>query len=596
MITLTHSLAGAPVTVRVPERPEDLSEFYNWIKQHTAGVGLDTEATGLDIYAPGFDIRTVQFGSGNEAFVLPVEQVGREAAIDALGMVEKLALHNASYDLQVLERTMGVPMEQLWPKVIDTRILAHLVNPLGRDEGGPGHSLEDTVRFYIDADVADGVKNSMRELAKEHKVLKSQIFKEVYLFDPKYLLYAGMDAVLAVRLYGKLRGMVPGPSQKLVATEHKLAEVCSYLDRKGFLLDVDYATDLSGRLLLQEEQHIEAAVAAGCQNVFSPDQVAEVFLRSGVKIPERTPTGKPKVDKVFLERRAAAGDSFAEAVIGAKHCRKWRTTWVDRFLKEADQNGRCHAFINPLRARTARMSITGIPAQTLPTGDSVIRRCFVADEGQSIVSCDYQSQELRVLAALSRDRTMVRAIRENADLHQFTADSASVDRKIGKMANFLTVYGGGAGKLATAADIDLPLARDVLAAFKKTYQGITRYAKALQQEAQYNGQIITPSGRVLPVDRERPYAALNYMVQSTSRDVTARAMIRLHEAGFTPYLRLPIHDEILASVPAKAAQWGAERIAEIMEEKMGPVMITADSNVYGYSWGDGYVAEGAASE
>jgi DNA polymerase-1 len=234
------------------------------------------------------------------------------------------------------------------------------------------------------------------------------------------------------------------------------------------------------------------------------------------------------------------------------------------------------------------MSITGIPAQTLPAGDSTIRKCFIADPGQLICSVDYNAQELRVLAALSKDRTMISAFRKDADLHQITADAADVDRRVGKMANFTTVYGGGAATLAKQAKVDLSVAKDTLAAFRRTYPGVARLSKEIMHEAQMNGYVVTPTGRRLPVDKDRPYSALNYVIQSTSRDITARALIRLHEAGFTPYLRLPIHDEILASVPADAAQWGADKIGAIMEEKMGPVMITTGPEVYGRSWGDGY--------
>jgi DNA polymerase-1 len=96
-------------------------------------------------------------------------------------------------------------------------------------------------------------------------------------------------------------------------------------------------------------------------------------------------------------------------------------------------------------------------------------------------------------------------------------------------------------------------------------------------------------GRRLPVDPTRAYSALNYLIQSTSRDVTGKALLRLHESGFTPYLRLPIHDEILASVPEAKAQWGAERIAELMAEQMGPVLIDTDPEVGGRSWGSLYM-------
>lgn len=237
------------------------------------------------------------------------------------------------------------------------------------------------------------------------------------------------------------------------------------------------------------------------------------------------------------------------------------------------------------------MSITGIPAQTLPASDSLVRRCFVAEPGHLICSVDYQAQELRVLAALSGDRTMIQAFEADADLHQITADASQVSRKIGKMANFLTVYGGGPKTLAEQAAIDFPTAKRVLAGFAKTYPGVARYSQKLAAEAARSGYIITPVGRRLPVDSSRNYSALNYMIQSSSRDVTCRALIRLHEAGFTPYLRLPIHDEIVASVPADKAQWGAREIGRLMAEEMGPVLIGTDPEVGGRSWGSLYGAD-----
>ena len=113
----------------------------------------------------------------------------------------------------------------------------------------------------------------------------------------------------------------------------------------------------------------------------------------------------------------------------------------------------------------------------------------------------------------------------------------------------------------------------------------------LQREATQSGYIITPMGRRLPVDDDRAYSALNYLIQSTSRDVTGKALVRLHEAGFTQYLRLPIHDEVLCSLPETKAQWGAERIAELMTEVMGPVTVLAEPEIGKRSWGSKYGAE-----
>lgn len=588
-----REVAGTPVEIRVVEHEDDLEGFRDFIRRNLRGLGVDSETTGLDIYSDTFRLRLVQFGTDREAWVIPTELGPRfeDDARKALEALDKLVLHNASYDLQVFDRKLGVPMESLWPKVTDTRILAHLVDPRGQEEGGIGQGLEQLTKHYIDTEVAEKVKTLMKDLAKEYKTTKAKIWEKVELDHPDYLLYSGMDPILACRLEHALRPKVPAPSAHLIPYEHQIAEVCSIMERTGFLLDVEYSQELSDKLTEEQSKYEAVAEKHGCENVNSTEQVADVLESRGVKIKGRTPTGKRKVDKKLLTELVEQEDEFAEAVVEAKRARKWRTTWVDGFLKQRDSQDRCHAAINPLRARTARMSITGIPAQTLPSGDWMVRRCFLADEGHLMSSVDYQAQELRVLAALSGDKVMQKAFAENADLHQITADSAAVPRKVGKMANFLVVYGGGPGTLAESASVPFPVARRVLQSFDRTYPAVKQLSQYLQGLASRQGYIETPLGRRLPVDAARGYSALNYMIQSTSRDVTCRGLLQLHENGFTPYLRLPIHDEVLASIPTEHAEWGAQQIGKHMALDFKGVHIGTDPEVGGRSWGSLYGAE-----
>lgn len=583
-----HLVDNQPVLINAVETPDDLQGFRDFVATNNGWLACDTETTGLNIYSSEFRCRTVQFGNENEAWVVPVERFGWQDVTDALLNVQHLVFHNASYDVQVLDKCLNVEIERLWPKVRDTRILAHLVDPRGKDEGGIGHSLEDLTRQHIDADVADGVKTLMADLAKAEKTTKSEIWSVVDFDNPQYQLYAGMDTILAARLARKLRPLVPKQSARLIRYEHDLAYLCAYMERTGFLLDQSYTKELSERLIDAQLAYEWQAKQMGCENVNSTDQVADVLESRGVKIRERTPSGKRKVDKTLLESLIADGDDFAFAVFEAKKARKWRSTWVDGFLSQMDSGGRCHPSINPLRARTARMSITGIPAQTLPAGDWMIRRCFLADEGHVMASIDYQAQELRVLAALSGDQTMKKAFRDDADLHQITADASGVSRKVGKLVNFAYVYGSGPRNIAAQAGVDVDTARRVIAGFESAYPRVKKLSSELQRQARNEGQITTPFGRVLPVDEERPYAALNYMVQSTSRDVTAGGLLRLHKAGFAPYLRLPIHDEVLASLPEDKARWGASRIGELMACDFKGVRIGTDPEVGGRSWGSLY--------
>lgn len=609
MKTLHHLVAGEPVTINVVETAEDLYGFIEFINRNLAWLAVDSETTGLDIYSDGFRCRVVQFGNTTESWVIPVERgdVFRYAVQDGL-RVNRLIFQNASYDLQVFDRCFGIKMESLWPKVIDTKILAHLVDPRGKDEGGTGHSLEDLTRYYLDAEVADSVKGSMKLMAASEDTPMKDVWANVSFDNPTYQLYAGMDTILAARLAQKLKPMVPTESLKLIRYEHSLAEVCSIMERTGFLLDQEYTENLSDKLKVEELRYVNQAKAFGCDNVNSTAQVAAVLVARGVTIPETTPTGNPKVDKKLLDSLVAQGDPFGIAVHEAKKARKWRNTWVDGFLAQMDSSGRCHPSINPLRARTARMSITGIPAQTLPAGDSTIRRCFVSDPGELIASVDYQTQELRVLAVLSNDPTMKAAFRNGDDLHQITADASGVSRKVGKMVNFAYVYGSGPANLAYqmggdtnpgcgtrmgrqmhyCGGCDVDVMRRVIQGFEQSYPRVKEYATRLQRIARQQGYITTPMGRRLPVDPTRAYSALNYMVQSASRDVTASGLLRLHKAGFTPYLRLPIHDEVLVSLPADKAEWGAKRIGELMSTTFEGVRIGTDPEVGKRSWGSLY--------
>lgn len=593
MIELRHEVDGDLVTVNVVETPEDLDGFHDFILAHNC-LAVDTETTGLDIYSDTFECRLIQFGTQDEAWILPVELSEKlvDEARKAMEITHRLVFQNASYDLQVLDRCFGMRMEDMWPKVLDTQIIAKLVDPRPYEAGGFGHSLEHLVARFVSPDEAANVKGLMTKLAKEHKTTKANIWTVIDLFHPEYLLYAGMDTVFTARVCSSLVKLLPDVSRPLVSYEHKVAEICSYIDRKGFLLDVEYAEKLSAQWLSDQELWEAYALAEyGVEKVNSTEDVAEALEEMGVVIPGRTETGKRQVDKALLGQLIEDGNELASIVEEAKKLGKWNKTWVRKFLDARDSENRCHTFINPLQARTSRMSITGIPAQTLPASDSLVRRCFVAEPGHSICSVDYQAQELRVLAALSGDRTMIEAFETNDDLHQITADASSVTRKVGKMANFLTVYGGGPKTLAEQANIDFPTARRVLDGFAKTYPGVARYAKKLAGQAGRQGYIVTSTGRRLPVDSSRSYSALNYMIQSSSRDVTCRALVRLHEAGFTPYLRLPIHDEIVASIPSGKASWGAAEIGRLMAEEMGPVLIGTDSEVGKRSWGSLYGAD-----
>ena len=597
MFEITQAVAGRTATIKVVETRDELGLVWEWLDNCAGSTfAVDTETTGLEIFSSEFKVRTVQIGVRLESWVIPVEETGfGKEDVERLLLGKDLTLHNASYDLLAIRRFFGVSLD--WERVTDTQILASLVDPRATREGGRGKTLEDLTRALIDPEVADSVKSSMATMSKETGLKKSELFASIDTFNETYLRYAGMDVVLTWALHRLLSSEIDEQAERipefkkgLVRYEHRIARVCAEMEWNGFRVDTAYAEALSASL--KEEQDLWEWLAEdeyGVDSVNSTDQVASAILDNGYRLNEFTASGKYKVDKKVLGSLSEQGFTLADYVTAAKAAKKRRVSWVEKFINGRDSDDKVHANINTLAARTARMSITGIPAQTLPSGDWEIRRCFIPGDGNVVVACDYQAQELRVLAALSGDENMQRAFAEDADLHQITADASGVERRVGKTVNFAYVYGSGAGNIAETCGISIPKAKEVIQGFERTYPGVKKLSQKLQKEAKSRGYIVTPTGRVLPVDPERPYAALNYMIQSTSRDITASALLRLDEEGFTPYLRLPIHDEVVAEVPERYAEQGALRIAEIMSCEFRGVNIGSDHEIYGKSWGGGYV-------
>lgn len=594
MKSIHYRIKASPVHIRVVETEGDLDQFRDWIRRHRI-VGFDTETTGLNWWDwdRGFRIRLAQFGDGSETWVIPVEKgnVYAHAVREALHSLEWLVAHNGTFDLHAVEACLGIPMEELAPKTWDTSLLAHLVDPRAVKEKGPGLKLEELVKHYIDPKAAEEVKGSMTAIAKRYKTTKEKIWSLVSLEDDEYNLYAGMDPAWAYRLFQILYKLVPLRSKErgLIGWEHRLAHVTAKLERTGYLLDVEYAEMRCAELSAEEERWSAVAKTFGVENPNSAQQLAACFTELGVKLTKRTkpsknhPNGQLAMDDDVL---SSLKHPLADAVIKSRKAGKWRKTWFERALNGRDSQNRVHASINSLQARTSRMSISGsIPAQTFPSGDGYVRHMFLAEEGHVSCSIDFGNMELRYLAAFSRDDTMLDAFFYGKDLHQITADAAGVPRKVGKMANFLTVYGGGWAALMEQANVDEETARAVLDAFNATYPGVGVFGRKLAAEARKTGYVWTATGRRLPVDYGKWFRALNYFIQGGSRDVTARALLKLDEAGFTPYMRLPIHDEIVFSFPEKEAKEMSREAARLMEFPVQGLLIPADAEIGGRSWG-----------
>ena len=621
MHVYTHSLGGSDVTIRFPESRRDVFGFQDFLAQGDKVLGLDTETTSLDVYSRPFRTRLVQIGNAEEAWVLRADLFAKEI-VRALRQERFWTVHNAAFDLQVLDRSLGVKIEDLGSRVFDTRIFAHLLDPRQRHEGGAGLSLKELSEIYVDPTAPDTQKGLHEVFRKEYRATKVTGWALIDVDHPLYVRYAGLDPILARRLFDEISPLVRDLGlDHLSQFEHHLQVLLAMMQRKGMRLDVPYTERLVVDLTEEAEAEAKRAARYGVANVNSTQQVAAALVAMGEDLTETTDSGALKVAKEVLLpladldrdwNRIEARDPnpLADAVLRSKRAGKWRESYAQAFLDLRDADDRVHPFIGGLQARTARMSVSRPAFQQLPSGDWKIRRAIIADPGYTIGGIDYQAVEMRVLAALADVRVMKEAIARGEDLHAFTAALvegytledfvALLDAKdpwakrrrgLFKTVGFGKVYGGGAVTLARQSGADVQGVRDAIAAYDRTYPEIKRYGKRLQGRAEFGKkEVVTPSGRHLPLDRDRLYAATNYVVQSTARDLLAQAIVDVFDAGLGDYLLLPVHDELITQAPTAEAEEVNREIGRLMESDFMGVRIESDVEVYGPSWGHGYGA------
>ncbi|QMU72122.1 DNA polymerase [Streptacidiphilus sp. P02-A3a] len=614
MLTYRHTIAGDLVTVHVPQDRDDLDLFAAWLTEadRRGPIALDTETTGLDIYSPGYRLRLVQFGDADTAWVIPWEWGGMfaEAVRAALRRIRRLLIHNAMFDWLVLDRHARVPLEWLAPRTTDTKILAALIDPRQPQEGGIGTGLKPLSAYWVDR-LAPDTQAGLTAVFRSLGLTKETGWAGIPLTEPTYLLYAGLDVILTARIEPIERRELSrlGVRRELSDYEHELARICAVMQRRGIVLDVEHTRRLDDALAAEAEEFAAEAARYGVDNVNSTAQVADALAGMGESLTETTASGAVKVDKAVLLGMADMSlqweplgvrtpNPLATAVLRAKRASKWRTTYASTFLDTVDAAGRIHPMINTLQARTGRMSITRPALQTLPSSDQMIRRCLLADEDEVMISADFAAVEMRVLAALADVKRMQEAILGGRDLHDFTAamvfgpNFTKAQRKLAKGIGFGKVYGGGADTIQRQTGAPMAEVREALAAYDRVYPEIKRASARWQREARATGMVhLSATGRRLPLDRDRTYAVTNYACQSTARDVLGQAMINMDEAGLTEYLRLPIHDEVLASVPADRAEEIAREIERCMRFPLYGVPIDAEAEIGGRSWGSLYGAD-----
>ena len=380
--------------------------------------------------------------------------------------------------------------------------------------------------------------------------------------------------------------------------ELPLARVLGDMEREGFLVDADALRALGEEFrahiaLLTDE--IEALMGARI-NLNSPKQLGEMlFDKMGLPAPKKTQRGYSTSAEV-LENLAAEHEVCAKILEYRKY-QKLESTYIDSLLNLQDAAGRIHSRFDQVATATGRISSAEPNLQNIPVRTELgrqIRRAFIARPGCVLVDADYSQIELRVLAHMSGDETMIEAFREGQDIHARTAAEVygvpleqvtHEMRSASKAVNFGIVYGISDFTLARNISISRKEAKEFIERYFERYPGVKRYMDAAVAEGREKGYVTTLMGRrrYLPELASANFnlrsfgerCAMNSPIQGTAADIIKLAMIRVADAlrkgGYKARLILQVHDELIVEAPENEQ----ERVRALLKDCMEGVAALA---------------------
>jgi DNA polymerase-1 len=537
-------------------------------------ISFDTETDSLDYMQA--QIVGVSFA------VTPGEAAYVPLAHDYPGAPEQLALDHVLAALKPLLEDATRPKLGHHLK-FDSHILANYGIAL------TGQRYDSMLESYVLNSVT--TRHDMDSTVEKYLGLKTIHFEDVCGRGAKQITfnqvdvdrateYAAEDADVTLQLHQALWPQLtalPRLKELYESIEQPLVMVLYRMERAGVLVDRELlkiqSSELARRMLeLQAAAHAEAG---GVFNVDSPKQLQEIlFGKLGIPVIRKTPTGQPSTAEDVLEELAATYP-LPKLILEYRGIAKLKSTYTDSLPGEIDAStGRIHTSYHQAVAATGRLSssdpnLQNIPIRT-PEGRR-IRQAFVAPPGHLLVAADYSQIELRIMAHLSGDASLLHAFAEDRDVHQSTAaevfgaplEAVTADqRRSAKAINFGLIYGMSAFGLARQLGIGRTEAQQYVDLYFERYPGVKRYMDETKQKAREDGFVETLFGRRLYLPEIlsrnqalRQYAersAINAPMQGTAADIIKRAMIAvdawLSTAKISARLIMQVHDELVLEV------------------------------------------------
>ena len=475
----------------------------------------------------------------------------------------------------------------------------------------------------IAAYLVDPAKNeyTIEKLASEYfgTVIEKPEVKQLSLLDDvetdrsEYLAKCAVAlGVLNERIGDKIKEN--GQEKLYQEVELPLVTVLAHLEINGFLVDDNQLKEFADKLGEKIDALTnEIYMLAGEEfNINSPKQLGVIlFEKLELKPVKKTKTGYATNADVLEKLRDK--HPIVNFIMEYRQLAKLKSTYCDGLTAVVNPNThRIHSVFTQTVTVTGRLSSTEPNLQNIPTRTELgreIRKMFVAKDGYVLVDADYSQIELRVLAHIANDETMINAFRNNEDIHAVTAsqvlgipleDVTKEQRSSAKAVNFGIVYGIGEYSLAQDLHISVKEAKAYIESYLEKYHGVRNYMESIKEQAKKDGYVKTMLNRIryIPELKSPNYnirqfgerVALNTPIQGTAADIIKLAMVRvdnrLINEGLKSKLILQVHDELIV----EAHKDEVDKVKQILSEEMQNAMklnvpLKVDMST-GHSWYD----------
>jgi DNA polymerase-1 len=554
----------------------DEAELSAWLQRLAQApvFAFDTETTSLDYMQA--EVVGVSFAvQAGEAAYLPLAHryIGAPAQLPREEVLERLRPlledpgkpklgHNLKYDMSVLANH-GITLSGIR---YDTMLESYVL-----DSTATRHDLDSLALKYLGhktihyEDVAGKGKGQLR-------------FDQVPVEQAGP--YAAEDAEVALRLHQTFWPKLESEGQLKTLFEQievPLIPVLSHMERTGVRVDAESLRRQSGELAerMKELERQCHEMAGDCFNLDSPKQIQEIlFHRLKLPVLQKTPTGQPSTAEAVLNE-LALDYPLPKILLEYRSLSKLKSTYTDKLPQQINpRTGRVHTSYHQAVAATGRLSSSDPNLQNIPTRTLEgrrIRQAFVAAPGHKMVAADYSQIELRILAHLSGEESLLRAFSAGEDIHRATAaevfgvpPEAVTDeqRRRAKTINFGLLYGMSAFGLARQLGIDREEAQAYVDRYFARYPAVQSLIARIRAQARELGYVETLFGRRLYIPEigvanqqrrgQAERTAINAPMQGSAADIIKRAMIGcdrwLQRSGVKAQMIMQVHDELVFEV------------------------------------------------